>query len=83
VLVGRADTVAPASSCEAMKNALPAGAVPALDLVVYPRAPHTFDMPLPDRTILGMRLGYDAGAAADARQRAVAFLAAYVSSGPL
>jgi dienelactone hydrolase len=75
VLSGRADTVAPASYCEAMQHAQPAGAVPKLDLIVYPYAPHTFDMALSDRTILGMRLGYDASAAADARQRVVQFLA--------
>jgi hypothetical protein len=33
-------------------------------------------MAQPDRTILGMRLGYDAAAAADARQRVVQFLVA-------
>jgi dienelactone hydrolase len=77
VLMGRADTVAPASYCEAMKGAQPVDRGPALDLVVYPRAPHTFDMRLPDRTILGMRLGYDAEAAADARRRVLRFLAAY------
>jgi len=75
VLIGRADTVAPASYCEAMQHAQPAGAAPRLDLVVYPNAPHTFDMALPDRVNLGMRLGYDAEATADARRRAIEFLA--------
>jgi dienelactone hydrolase len=77
VLIGRADTVAPASYCEAMKSAQPVDKAPALDLVIYPGAPHTFDMRLPGRTILGMRLGYDAEAAADARQRVLEFLAAH------
>ena len=77
VLMGRADTVAPASYCEAMKSAQPVDRGPALDLVLYPRAPHTFDMRLPDRTILGMRLGYDAEATADARRRVFEFLAAH------
>ena len=45
-------------------------------LVVYRREPHTFDMELPDRTLLGMRLGYDADATADARRRVIAFLTA-------
>jgi dienelactone hydrolase len=76
VLIGRADTVAPAAYCEAMQRAQPAGAAPKLDLVVYPNAPHTFDMALPDRTSLGMRLGYDAEATADARRRVIEFLAA-------
>jgi dienelactone hydrolase len=76
VLIGRADTVAPAAYCEAMRRAQPAGAAPKLDLVVYPNAPHTFDMALPDRINLGMRLGYDADATADARRRVVEFLAA-------
>jgi hypothetical protein len=34
-------------------------------------------MLLPDRTVLGMRLGYDAEAAADARWRVLEFLRAY------
>ncbi|HUP94142.1 MAG TPA: dienelactone hydrolase family protein [Burkholderiales bacterium] len=76
VLIGNADTVTPARFCEQMKAAQPAGA-PELKLVVYPRAPHTFDMRLPDRTLLGMRLGYDAEANADARNRVIEFLAAH------
>jgi hypothetical protein len=34
-------------------------------------------MTLPDRTLLGMRLGYDADATADARRQVIAFLAAH------
>ena len=75
VLVGRADTVTPAAACERMQGAQPAGA--ALRLVVYPYAPHTFDMDLRDRTVLGMRLGYDREATADARRQVIAFLAAH------
>src|SRR6185436_14470216 len=48
VLIGRADTVTPARHCEDMKRRQPSTA-PDLTLVIYPRAPHTFDMPLPDR----------------------------------
>jgi dienelactone hydrolase len=76
VLIGRADTVTPARLCEEMKRAV-AGPGPELKLVVYPRAPHTFDMRLPDRTVLGMRLGYDAQATADAHREVIAFLAAH------
>jgi dienelactone hydrolase len=76
VLIGRADTVTPARHCEEMKRHQPATA-PELTLVVYPRAPHTFDMPLPDRRILGMRLGFDAEALADARRQVVTFLTAH------
>jgi dienelactone hydrolase len=74
VLIGRADTVTPADRCEDMTRARRATA-PALQLVVY--GPHTFDMALPDRTVLGMRLGYDAQATADARRQVIAFLAAH------
>jgi dienelactone hydrolase len=76
VLIGHADTVTPPRFCEQMKAAQPAGA-PELKLVVYPRGPHTFDMRLPDRTQLRMRLGYDAEATADARRQVVAFLTAH------
>jgi len=34
-------------------------------------------MRLPDRTLLGMRLGYDADATADARRQVIAFLVAH------
>jgi dienelactone hydrolase len=64
VLIGNADTVTPAHFCEQMHAAQPASA-PELRLIVYPRGPHTFDMHLPDRTVLGMRLGYDPQAEAD------------------
>jgi dienelactone hydrolase len=76
VLIGRADTVTPARHCEDMKRRQPSTA-PDLTLVIYPRAPHTFDMPLPDRRVLGMRLGFDADAAADARRQVVTFLTAH------
>jgi dienelactone hydrolase len=75
VLIGRGDQVTPAADCEAMKAGQPPGA-PPLELVVYPGAPHTFDMRLPPRRVLGMRLGPDEAAAADARRRVLAFLVA-------
>jgi dienelactone hydrolase len=76
VLIGRGDATTPARFCEQMKGAQPAGA-PELKLVVYPYAPHTFDMKLPDRTVLGMKLGYDADATADARRQVIDFLSAH------
>jgi dienelactone hydrolase len=76
VLIGNADMVTPARFCEQMKRGQPASA-PALELVVYPGGPHAFDMRLPDRTVLGMRLGHDAQAEADARRRVIDFLAAH------
>ena len=76
VLIGKADTVTPAHFCEQMHAAQPAAA-PALRLIVYPHGPHTFDMRLPDRTVLGMRLGYDPQADADARRQVIDFLVAY------
>ena len=57
-LLAPVDTVTPARYCEEMKRRQPPAA-PELTLLVYPRAPHTFDMPLPDRRFLGMRLGFD------------------------
>jgi dienelactone hydrolase len=73
VLTGKADTAAPARFCEQMK-ARQGESDTMLTLVVYPRAPHTFDMRLPDRTVLGMQLGYDAEATSDARRRVIEFL---------
>jgi dienelactone hydrolase len=81
VLIGNADTVTPARFCEEMKRAQPVSA-PDLQLVVYPHGPHTFDMPLPDRTLLGMRLGYDAAATADARRQVIDFLRAHALIPP-
>jgi dienelactone hydrolase len=83
VLIGRADTVTPATYCETMKAGQSGNGGSKIELVVYPRAPHTFDMPLADRTVLGMRLGYDAEAAADARRRVPDFLAATLPVGRL
>jgi dienelactone hydrolase len=76
VLIGRGDTVTPARFCEEMQRARPQSS-PDLKLIVYPGGPHTFDMRLPDRTILGMRLGYDPEAAADARRQVIDFLTAH------
>ena len=76
VLVGQADTVTPARYCEEMKPRQPPAA-PELTLVVYPWAPHTVDMPLPDRRVLGMRLGFDPDALADARRHVATFLSAH------
>jgi dienelactone hydrolase len=79
VLTGKADTAAPAHFCERMKAAQ-GDPDTMLTLVVYPRAPHTFDMRLPDRTVLGMQLGYDAEATSDARRRVIDFLATHGGS---
>ena len=76
VLIGADDTVTPARYCQEMLRVRPQG-TPEIRLVLYPRAPHTFDMKLPDRTVLRMRLGYDADAAADAPQKVLRFLAEY------
>jgi dienelactone hydrolase len=76
VLIGNADTVTPVRFCEQMKRAQPSRA-PELKLIVYPRGPHTFDMRLPDRTVLGMKLGYDAQADADSRRQVIDFLTAH------
>jgi dienelactone hydrolase len=59
-----------------VQRARPASALD-LKLVVYPYGPHTFDMRLPDRSVLGMRLGYDAEATADARRQVIDFLTAH------
>lgn len=75
VLIGTGDTVTPARACEAMRDAQPPGASP-VTLVLYPNALHSFDVDLPERHFLGMHLGGDAAATADARRRVLAFLLA-------
>lgn len=57
-----------------MCAAQPASA-PERQLVIT-RGPHTCDVPVPDRAVLGMRLGYDPQADADARRQVIDFLAA-------
>ena len=76
LLIGKGDSTTPARFCEQMAAAQPADAR-ELKLIVYANAPHTFDMQLPDRTVLGMRLGYDAEAYVDARRQVIDFLAAH------
>ena len=76
VLIGSADIVTPARFCEEMKRAQPESA-PDLELVIFPGGPHTFDMRLPDRSVLGMRLGYDPEADAGARRYVIGFLTAH------
>ena len=73
VLIGSADTVTPVHFCEEMTPASPVS-TPDLKLIVYPYGPHTFEIRLPDRSVLGMRLGYGAQATANARRQAIDFL---------
>jgi dienelactone hydrolase len=73
VFIGNGDQVTPARYCEQMKREQP-NTGSELKLVVYGYAPHTFDMRLPDRTVLGMRLGHDADATNDARRQVIEFL---------
>ena len=75
VLTGGDDTVAPPRYCEAMRDAQRSGSAP-VSLVVYPGALHSFDVALPRRRYLGMELGGDRAAAADARSRVLRFLEA-------
>jgi hypothetical protein len=51
-------------------------AVGSLPVTIH-RVLHTFDMPLPDRRVLGMRLGFDPDALADARRQVATFLTAH------
>ena len=76
ILIGADDNVTPARYCQEIQRVRRQG-TPEVRLVLYPRAPHTFDMKLPDRTVLRMRLGHDADAAADAPKQVARFLADY------
>jgi hypothetical protein len=76
VLTGSADTMTPARHYEQMKAAQPASA-PELNLIVILAGLTPLTCGLPDRTVLGMRLGLDAEATADARRQVIEFLAAH------
>lgn len=67
VLAGEADTVAPSHYCQAMRS-------PALKVITYPNALHSFDVDLPQRRYRGMVLGGNADATADAHRQVIAFL---------
>ncbi len=73
ILVGAADGVTPAADCERLASSNPGD----VRLVVYPNAAHCFDDPAfgGGRSVMGMTLKYDAGAAKRSRRDLDAFLA--------
>jgi dienelactone hydrolase len=83
VLVGDADTVTPATDCQALADAQPAGPS-AMTLIVYKGAAHGFDDPAftGGKSVLGMRLAYDPAAARRARADLRRFFAANLSPQP-
>jgi dienelactone hydrolase len=76
ILIGAADEVTPAADCEKLAKAQPAGGSD-LKLIVYPGAAHLFDDPrfAEAKSLLGMRLKYDRGAAEQSRSDLREFLA--------
>jgi dienelactone hydrolase len=75
-LSGGLDDWTPAAPCVALAN-MPANRL--MTVQVYPGAYHAFDIPgMPTHYQLGHMEAYDAAATADARARALAFLAQYL-----
>lgn len=68
VFGGTADDWVPPEDCTTIKAE---GAAYAVH--VYPGAPHSFDLPIPQQRYLGKLVGYDAEADKDARARMIAF----------
>jgi dienelactone hydrolase len=77
ILIGKEDDVTPAADCERLAGNQAAGGS-GLKLVVYPGAYHLFDDPglAEGKRLFGMRLQYDAPAAARSRSETRDFLAA-------
>ncbi|HZQ00497.1 MAG TPA: dienelactone hydrolase family protein [Reyranella sp.] len=77
ILIGDRDDWTSSEQCRALQRA--GFARPELvDAVYYPKAYHSFDSNVPDRTYLGHHLGYDPIAAADAEVRTRAFFGKYL-----
>ena len=74
ILIGAADTVTPAADCERLARRQPAAGT---KLVVYPGAGHVFDDPefTGGKSVLGMWLKFDPGAAAQSQSALSDFLA--------
>jgi dienelactone hydrolase len=77
ILIGSADAVTPAADCQQLARNQPAA---DLKLIVYPGAGHVFDDPqfAGGKQILGMRLQFNQGAAAQSRSALRDFLAAKI-----
>ena len=72
VLIGEDDDWTPAALCRDMRIAEPAGHT--YELVVYPKAYHSFDVPAPTTLYYGHRVGYNDAAAKDSIRRVLSFL---------
>ena len=84
ILIGDADDWTPAPLCQSLKQSHEGrrGAepsLPPLDLVIYPGATHSFDLPMAKpREYLGHKLQADPQARDDARLRMLAFFARHL-----
>jgi dienelactone hydrolase len=77
ILTGSADTWTPAARCErALRNSPTVNSL--VQLHIYPKAEHSFDVPLPDRVVAGHKLSYDSEATRDAKERIDAFLTKHI-----
>ena len=77
ILIGDKDDWTPADNCRKLQAA--GFDKPGLvEAIYYPKARHSFDYNMPDRSAFGHRLGYDTVAAPDAEARTKAFFAKYL-----
>ncbi len=74
VLIGEHDDWTPAARCREMRIGDRAGR--SYELVVYPKAYHSFDVPGRDSVYFGHRVGYNKAAAEDSIRRVMRFLEA-------
>ena len=77
ILIGDKDDWTPADSCRKLQAA-GFDKPDLVEAIYYPKARHSFDNNVPDRTAFGHRLGYDTAAAPDAEARTKAFFEKYL-----
>jgi dienelactone hydrolase len=77
ILIGDKDDWTPADNCRKLRAA-GFDRPELVQAVYYPKARHSFDYNVPDRTYYGHRLAYDTAAAPDAEARTHAFFDKYL-----
>ncbi|MGA2396222.1 MAG: dienelactone hydrolase family protein [Candidatus Lustribacter sp.] len=81
ILDGAADDWTPAPPCQQLADGA-AAAGKIITITTYPGATHAFNIPGPNRTLLGHHLAYDQPAALDAAVQTLGFLQHYLVTNP-